>query len=583
MNNKKTIKRVISFIGNYWYLLLISLVFGIISVAMTLYIPLRIGNAIDLIRGINDVDLVGIKNIFIEVCICILVLFISQWSMSILNNKVTYKVIYDMRLVSFRNLIHYPLSFLDTVRPGEIVNIVINDVDTFADGLLMGFSQFFTGVITILGTLAFMFYINWILALVVLVLTPLSLLIARYVSTHTYKMFKTQSEIKAEQTGFVEEMISSLKVVQAYNHEDENEEEFEKINERLENCSLKAIFYSSLVNPTTRFVYAIIYALVAVIGAIMCINQKTSGEVVFSVGMLATFLSYANQYTKPFNEITGVITELQNSIACAQRVFDLMDNNKESINEKAVTIEKAQGNIDIEHVDFSYTKDKPLIQDFNLHVLKGEKIAIVGPTGCGKTTLINLLMRFYDVNSGEIKVDGINIKDITRKSLRENYGMVLQDIWLKNGTIKENIKMGKPDASDEEVIRAAKACHADSFIRRLKDGYDTYINEDGEGLSIGQKQLLCITRIMLLMPPMLILDEATSSIDTRTELKIQEAFDKLMDNKTSFIVAHRLSTIKNANKILVMKEGNVIESGSHDELLKKGGFYSKLYNSQFEN
>lgn len=582
MTNKTALKRVMTYVGKYWHLMLLSLLLGIISVAMTIYIPYQIGKAIDLIKGFNDVDFDGITSIAMQLYICIFILFVSQWTMTILNNKITYKIIYDMRLISFRNLTQYPLSFLDNHRPGEIVNIVINDVDTFADGLLMGFSQLFTGIITIIGTLVFMFVINWILALVVLALTPLSLFIAKYISSHTYAMFKKQSEIKAEQTGFVEEMISSLKVVQAYNHTDENLTNFEKINEELEKCSLKATFYSSLVNPTTRFVYALIYALVAVIGAVLCVNSTSFGGIMFSVGMLATFLAYANQYTKPFNEITGVITELQNAVACVARVFALMDEEKENVNKDAVELSNVQGNIDIDHVYFSYT-EKPLIQDFNLHVNSGKKIAIVGPTGCGKTTLINLLMRFYDPNSGEIKVDNISIKEITRESLRTNYGMVLQDIWLKSGTIKENIKMGKTDASDEEIINAAKATHSDSFIRRLPQGYDTIINEDGEGLSQGQKQLLCITRIMLALPPMLILDEATSSIDTRTEIKIQEAFDKLMQGKTSFIVAHRLSTIRNADIILVMNEGNVIESGSHKELIEKDGFYAKLYNSQFEN
>ena len=582
MTNKTALKRVMTYVGKYWHLMLLSLLLGIISVAMTIYIPYQIGKAIDLIKGFNDVDFDGITSIAMQLYICIFILFVSQWTMTILNNKITYKIIYDMRLISFRNLTQYPLSFLDNHRPGEIVNIVINDVDTFADGLLMGFSQLFTGLITIIGTLVFMFVINWILALVVLALTPLSLFIAKYISSHTYAMFKKQSEIKAEQTGFVEEMISSLKVVQAYNHTDENLTNFEKINEELEKCSLKATFYSSLVNPTTRFVYALIYALVAVIGAVLCVNSTSFGGIMFSVGMLATFLAYANQYTKPFNEITGVITELQNAVACVARVFALMDEEKENVNKDAVELSNVQGNIDIDHVYFSYT-EKPLIQDFNLHVNSGKKIAIVGPTGCGKTTLINLLMRFYDPNSGEIKVDNISIKEITRESLRTNYGMVLQDIWLKSGTIKENIKMGKTDASDEEIINAAKATHSDSFIRRLPQGYDTIINEDGEGLSQGQKQLLCITRIMLALPPMLILDEATSSIDTRTEIKIQEAFDKLMQGKTSFIVAHRLSTIRNADIILVMNEGNVIESGSHKELIEKDGFYAKLYNSQFEN
>lgn len=582
MTNKTALKRVMTYVGKYWHLMLLSLLLGIISVAMTIYIPYQIGKAIDLIKGFNDVDFDGITSIAMQLYICIFILFVSQWTMTILNNKITYKIIYDMRLISFRNLTQYPLSFLDNHRPGEIVNIVINDVDTFADGLLMGFSQLFTGLITIIGTLVFMFVINWILALVVLALTPLSLFIAKYISSHTYSMFKKQSEIKAEQTGFVEEMISSLKVVQAYNHTDENLTNFEKINEELEKCSLKATFYSSLVNPTTRFVYALIYALVAVIGAVLCVNSTSFGGIMFSVGMLATFLAYANQYTKPFNEITGVITELQNAVACVARVFALMDEEKENVNKDAVELSNVQGNIDIDHVYFSYT-EKPLIQDFNLHVNSGKKIAIVGPTGCGKTTLINLLMRFYDPNSGEIKVDNISIKEITRESLRTNYGMVLQDIWLKSGTIKENIKMGKTDASDEEIINAAKATHSDSFIRRLPQGYDTIINEDGEGLSQGQKQLLCITRIMLALPPMLILDEATSSIDTRTEIKIQEAFDKLMQGKTSFIVAHRLSTIRNADIILVMNEGNVIESGSHKELIEKDGFYAKLYNSQFEN
>lgn len=582
MTNKATLKRVIQYIGSYWYLLVLSLMLGLVFVAMTLYIPLQIGQAIDKIYGVNNVDFDAIKTISIQVFICIAILFISQWTMTIINNKITYKIIYDMRLVSFRNLTNYPLSFLDNHRPGEIVNIVINDVDTFADGLLMGFSQLFTGVITIIGTIIFMFFINWILALVVLALTPLSIFVAKYISSHTYSMFKKQSETKAEQTGFVEEMISSLKVVQAYNHTDENEIEFEKINEKLETYSLKATFYSSLVNPSTRFVYAIIYAIVAVIGAIICIKQRQAGVVVFTVGMLSTFLAYANQYTKPFNEITGVITELQNALVCVSRVFSLMDEQQETVNENAIVLKDVKGEIDIEHVDFSYTT-KPLIQDFNLHVDAGKKIAIVGPTGCGKTTLINLLMRFYDVKGGEIRVDGKKIDSLTRESLRTNYGMVLQDIWLKNASVKDNIKMGKQDASDEEVINAAKSTHSDSFIRRLPQGYDTIINEDGEGLSQGQKQLLCITRIMLALPPMLILDEATSSIDTRTEIKIQEAFDKLMQGKTSFIVAHRLSTIKNADIILVMNEGNVVESGSHEELLQKGGFYANLYNSQFEN
>ena len=572
----RTLKKVMLRIKRYWVYLIISILMAVITVASSLYAPILVGNAIDYIIGPGDVDFIGVKVVIMKFALVIVCTAVSQWIMNICNNKIIYHVTRNIRDEAIEKLEHLPLSYIDSHSYGEVVSRVIADVDQFADGLLMGFTQFFTGVTTIVGTLLFMIMINVRITLVVVLITPVSFLVAGFIAKKTYSMFKLQSETRGEQTALIDEMIGGQKVVKAYNHEQETMDKFDEINERLQKYSLKAIFFSSITNPATRFVNSLVYAGVAVTGAISAINGG------ISVGQLATFLSYANQYTKPFNEISGVITELQNALACAARVFELIEEQPEIADKpNAVVLDNADGSISLENVYFSYTKDKELITDFNLNVEPGQKIAIVGPTGCGKTTIINLLMRFYDVDSGSIKVSDVDIKDMTRHSLRAGFGMVLQDTWLRAGTIRDNIIMGKPDATEEEIIEAAKAAHAHSFIKRLPDGYDTVIGEDGGSLSQGQKQLLCITRVMLCRPPMLILDEATSSIDTRTELKIQNAFNKLMEGRTSFIVAHRLSTIQSADLILVMKDGHIIEQGKHRELLAKGDFYKNLYESQF--
>ena len=572
----RTLKKVMLRIKRYWVYLIISILMAVITVASSLYAPILVGNAIDYIIGPGDVDFIGVRSVIMKFALVIVCTAVSQWIMNICNNKIIYHVTRNIRDEAIEKIEHLPLSYIDSHSYGEVVSRVIADVDQFADGLLMGFTQFFTGVTTIVGTLLFMIMINVKITLVVVLITPVSFLVAGFIAKKTYSMFKLQSETRGEQTALIDEMIGGQKVVKAYNHEQETMDKFDEINERLQKYSLKAIFFSSITNPATRFVNSLVYAGVAVTGAISAINGG------ISVGQLATFLSYANQYTKPFNEISGVITELQNALACAARVFELIEEQPETADKPdAVVLDNADGSISLENVYFSYTKDKELITDFNLNVKPGQKIAIVGPTGCGKTTIINLLMRFYDVDSGSIKVSDVDIKDMTRHSLRAGFGMVLQDTWLRAGTIRDNIIMGKPDATEEEIVEAAKAAHAHSFIKRLPDGYDTVIGEDVGSLSQGQKQLLCITRVMLCRPPMLILDEATSSIDTRTELKIQNAFNKLMEGRTSFIVAHRLSTIQSADLILVMKDGHIIEQGNHRELLAKGGFYKNLYESQF--
>lgn len=578
MKKKSTIKRVLRYLGKYRIFLILSLVMALVTVAGQLYIPILQGNAIDNIIGEGNVDFAAVMKIIITILVTMGIVALFQWIMNICNNKITYSIVHDIRRDAFNKLQMLPVRYADSHPTGEIVSKVIADVDQFADGLLMGFTQFFTGVMTILGTLIFMIAINWKITLVVVLVTPLSFFVASFVAKKTYRMFSLQSETRGEQTGFIDEMIGNEKVVQAYGHEDEALEKFDDINLRLQKWSLKATFFSSITNPATRFVNNVVYALVALSGAVSVVKNPLA----FTVGRLSMFLSYANQYTKPFNEISGVVTELQNALACADRVLDLIEEEPLSPDaDDVLVVNEGEGHIRLEHVAFSYDKEKELIKDFNLDVKPGERVAIVGPTGCGKTTMINLLMRFYDVDSGSIKVEGKDIRDVTRKSLRSNYGMVLQETWLKSGTIKENIVTGRPDATDEEIIAAAKAAHAHGFIKRLPNGYDTVIGEDGGNLSQGQKQLLCIARVMLCLPPMLILDEATSSIDTRTEMKIQEAFAKMMNGRTSFIVAHRLSTIQSADIILVMKDGNVIEQGNHEELLAKGGFYSKLYNSQF--
>ena len=585
-DNKKIIKAVLAYIGNYKILLFVSLVMAMITVVLTLYLPILFGDAIDLIVGRGQTKFDKIFEIIITAVIVAGTTSLFQWLMTTINNKIAYNVVRDIRNDAFKRIEKLPLSYLDSHSTGDIVSRVIADADQFSDGLLLGFTQSFTGIATILGTLVFMLRIDIFTALIVMVLTPLSLLVARFISKHTYSFFKLQSETRAEQTSLINEMIGGMEVVKAYGREEKVVEAFDGINEKIEKASLKAIFFSSITNPATRFVNNIVYALVGLVGAFQVVNGG------ISVGGLSAFLAYANQYTKPFNEISGIITELQNAIACAGRLLELINEDVETedgetvlgadkLNEIDKKITNDIGNINLENVAFSYVKDKKLIEGLNLSVKKGQRIAIVGPTGCGKTTIINLLMRFYDVDSGSIKVENTDIRELTRHSLRKSYGMVLQETWLRNGTIRENIVMGKPDATDEEVIVAAKAAHSHSFISKLKDGYNTVIDEDGSGLSKGQMQLLCITRVMLLLPPMLILDEATSSIDTRTEIKIQKAFNSLMEGRTSFIVAHRLSTIKEADIILVMKEGKIIEQGNHEELLEKKGFYSELYNSQF--
>lgn len=575
-NNKEIIKKVLDYIGKYRIFLLLSIILAAISVALTLYIPILTGNAVDCILGPGQVDFAGILVILKKMAVIILLTAIVQWLMNACNNKITYQVIRDVRDEAFRKLEILPLKYIDSHAHGDIVSRIIADVDQFSDGLLMGFTQLFTGVITIIGTLLFMISINVTTTLIVVVLTPLSFFIANFIAKRTFKMSKLQSETRGEQTALIDEMIGNEKVVKAFSREEKVIEQFDEVNNRLEKASVKAIFFSSLTNPCTRFVNSLVYAGVGIVGAFLAIRGR------ISVGQLSSFLSYANQYTKPFNEISGVVTELQNAIACAGRIFEFIEEEPQIPDaEDAIVLKQPKGEIDIQDVAFSYTEDQKLITDLNLHVKPGQRVAIVGPTGCGKTTVINLLMRFYDVNKGSIQVDGVDIRKITRDSLRKGYGMVLQETWLKSGTIKDNIIMGKPDATMEEVIAAAKASHAHSFIKRLPNGYDTVISEDGGSLSQGQKQLLCITRVMLCLPPILILDEATSSIDTRTEIKIQKAFATLMEGRTSFIVAHRLSTIREADIILVMKDGNIIEQGNHETLLAKGGFYAGLYQSQF--
>lgn len=578
MSNKQIIKKVLSYIGKYKYYLLFSVIFAAVSVALTLYVPILAGRAIDCIIGAGNVDFTVIKSILLQILIVVAATSVLQWFMNVLNNRITFNVVRDMREKAFCKIQVLPFKFLDSHANGDIVSKVISDADQFADGLLMGFTQLFTGVVTIIGTLCFMLSINVWITLVVVILTPLSFFIARFIAKKTYKMFKLQSETRGEQTAFIDEMINNQKVTEAYSHKDENLKNFDDINDRLAKYSLRATFFSSITNPATRFVNSIVYASVALIGAVLAV--KGTGNI--TVGILTSFLAYANQYTKPFNEISGVVTELQNAIACAGRLIELIEEDEVEPDTKEKTLLKnPKGNIVISNVDFSYSEDKKLIENLNLDIKSGMRVAIVGPTGCGKTTLINLLMKFYDINNGSISVDCINYKNINVNSLRSSFGMVLQDTWLKSGTVKENIIMGKPYATDEEIIEASKKSYAHSFIKRLPDGYDTYIGTDGGNLSGGQKQLLCITRLMLVNPPMLILDEATSSIDTRTEIKIQKAFNNLMRGKTTFIVAHRLSTIKNADLILVMNNGSVIETGTHTELLAKKGFYFNLYNSQF--
>lgn len=575
-NNKETMKRVLKYIRKYTPALVLSLLLAGLTVLLTLYIPILTGNAVDLIIGKGQVDMAGIFAIMKKIAIAMIITAVGQWIMNTCNNYITYHVIRDIRTDAFAKLEILPLKYLDAHAYGDIVSRVIADVDTFADGLLMGFTQLFTGALTILCTLGFMLVTNVPITLVVVCITPVSFLVAKFIATKTYSMFKEQSETRGEQTSLIEEMIDNQKIVNTFSRGEAVKSKFGEINGRLQKCSLKAIFFSSITNPATRFVNSLVYAGVGVFGALVAIKGG------ISVGRLSCFLSYANQYTKPFNEISGVVTELQNAFVCAGRIFELIDEEPQVPDAAdARVLEEAQGNVELKDVYFQYVPEKKLIQNFNLQVKPGQRVAIVGPTGCGKTTVINLLMRFYDVNSGSIKVDGTDIRDITRGSLRTNYGMVLQETWLRSGTIRDNICMGKPDATEEEIIRAAKASHAHSFIKRLPKGYDTVITEDGGSLSQGQKQLLCITRVMLCLPPMLILDEATSSIDTRTEIKIQNAFATMMEGRTSFIVAHRLSTIQSADVILVMKDGNIIEQGNHETLLAQGGFYANLYNSQF--
>ncbi len=574
--DKAVLKRVLTHIKKYRILVILSFVCAMITVASTLYAPILTGDAIDLIVGKGLVDFDGIKDIIYTFVMVTVVTVLSQWFMNIINNHITYSVVRDIRIEVFNHMEELPLSYIDSHKHGDIVSRIVSDIDQFADGLLMGFTQLFTGIVTILATLGFMIAVNVPIALVVIVLTPLSLFVASFIAKRTYHLFHRQSETRGDITSLVDEMIGQQKIVQAFGYEDEALERFGEINDRLEKDSMSATFYSSIVNPCTRFLNNLVYAAVGIIGAVSVISTG------FTVGQLTCFLSYANQYTKPFNEISNVITELQNAMACAGRVFELLDETPQvPEKEQAHVLTDTKGAIEIKGVNFSYVKDKTLITNLNLSVKPGMRVAIVGPTGCGKSTLINLLMRFYDVDTGSISVDGTDIRDMTRDSLRENYGMVLQETWLKSGTIRENIAYGKPDATDEEIVQAAKLAHSDSFIRRLPQGYDTVIAEDGGNLSQGQKQLLCITRVMLLLPPMLILDEATSSIDTRTEIRIQKAFNRMMQGRTSFIVAHRLSTIREADVILVMKDGNIIEKGKHDQLMAQNGFYTNLYNSQF--
>ncbi|CDA24114.1 aBC-type multidrug transport system ATPase and permease components [Roseburia sp. CAG:197] len=574
----ETLKKVFHYMKHYIPILILSIILATITVALTLYFPILTGKAIDFILAKGKVDFAGILSLAKEGILIIAITALAQWIMNMCNNRMTYNIVRDIRKDAFDKMEHLPLSYIDSHSHGDMVSRIIADVDTFADGLLMGFTQLFTGIATIVGTLIFMLVIDVKITLVVVILTPLSLFVASFIAKKTYSMFQLQTKTRGEQTALIEEMVGNQNVVQAFNHEDEALEQFDEINQRLQKYSLRAIFFSSITNPSTRFINSLVYAAVGIVGALSVI--LTNGA--FSVGNLSCFLSYANQYTKPFNEISGVITELQNALACAARIFELIEEPaEEPDDEDAYVLENADGTVDIDHVYFSYVPDQKLIEDFNLHVKPGQRVAIVGPTGCGKTTLINLLMRFYDANSGKITVSDHDIMHMTRNSLRANYGMVLQETWLKKGTIRDNICMGKPEATEEEMIAAAKASHAHSFIKRLPKGYDTVITEDGGNLSQGQKQLLCIARVMLCLPPMLILDEATSSIDTRTEIRIQKAFLTMMQGRTSFIVAHRLSTIREADVILVMKDGKIIEQGNHDTLLAQNGFYANLYNSQF--
>lgn len=576
MKQSETLKKVLRYIRKYWFFLVCSILCAAATVTLTLYIPILTGDAIDRILGQGKVDFPAVFVILEKMAIAVALTAFTQWVMSVCNNRIAYHVVRDIRRDAFDKIQILPLKYLDAHPYGEIVSRIIADVDQFSDGLIMGFTQLFTGVITILGTLIFMFRENVGITLVVVCITPVSLFVANFIAKSTYKMFKLQSETRGEQTALIDEMIGNQKVVQAFSYEDKAMNRFDEINDRLQGYSLKAIFFSSITNPATRFVNSLVYTGVCIVGALSVIGGK------ITVGTLTCFLSYANQYTKPFNEISGVFTEFQNALACAARIFALIEETpqpEEPADVKVLT--DARGDVDLSNVAFSYVPDRKLIEDLNLHVKSGMRVAIVGPTGCGKTTIINLLMRFYDVDEGSISVDETDIRNLTRKSLRENYGMVLQETWLKSGTVRDNIVMGKPDATDEEVIAAAKAAHAHSFIKRLPKGYDTQLSEDGEGLSQGQKQLLCITRVMLCLPPMLILDEATSSIDTRTEIRIQKAFAKMMQGRTSFIIAHRLSTIVDADIILVMRDGHIIEQGNHRELLAKNGFYAELYNSQF--
>lgn len=573
---KGVIRKVLSYIGKYKYLVLLSVACAAASALLALYVPILVGKAIDCIVGAGNVDFASMVPYLVQIAVLVCITAILQWLMNVSNNRITFNVVRDMRNRAFSKIQVLPFSYLDSHPHGETVSRVISDADQFADGLLMGFTQLFTGVVTIIGTLAFMIYINFWIALVVVVLTPLSFFIARFIAKRTYNMFKLQSETRGEQTSFTDEMITNQKVTQAYGHKQQNQQKFDEINNRLAECSLKATFFSSITNPSTRFVNSVVYAAVALFGAIMAVKGN------ITVGILSSFLAYATQYTKPFNEISGVVTELQNSIACAGRLLDLIEEKEiKPDTEKSIKLDNPSGKIKLENVDFSYLPNKKLIENLNIDVHSGMRVAIVGPTGCGKTTLINLLMKFYDVDAGSISVDGIDYGCINVKSLRSSFGMVLQDTWLKSGTIKENLVIGKPNASQDEIVAAAKKAHSHSFIKRLPNGYNTFIGADGGSLSQGQKQLLCITRLMLVDPPMLILDEATSSIDTRTEIKIQRAFEKLMKGKTTFIVAHRLSTVKNADLILVMNNGSVIEKGTHESLLADKGFYYNLYNSQF--
>ena len=572
----QTLKKVLHYMKPYRFFLLLSVILAAITVASTLYLPLLIGKAVDCIVGKGNVNFDGLIAVLIKMAVMIGITSLAQWIMNVCNNKLTYQIVRDIRNEAFEKIEVLPLKYIDGHAHGEIVSRVIADVDQFADGLLMGFTQLFTGVITILGTIGFMLSVNVGITIVVLVVTPVSLFVASFIAKRTFSMFKAQSETRGEQTALIDEMIGNQKIVQAFGQEKDAIEKFDEINGRLQTCSLKAIFFSSITNPSTRFVNSLVYTGVGIFGALAAINGR------LTVGQLSSFLSYANQYTKPFNEISGVVTELQNAIACAGRVFELIEEKSQvSEVENAVSLQHVDGKVELKDVAFSYVPEQKLIENFNLQVKPGERVAIVGPTGCGKTTVINLLMRFYDVNSGSISVEDVDIREMTRHSLRAGYGMVLQETWLRAGTIRDNITVGKPDATQEEIEAAAKACHAHSFIMRLPEGYDTVISEDGGSLSQGQKQLLCITRVMLCLPPMLILDEATSSIDTRTEIKIQDSFAKMMNGRTSFIVAHRLSTIREADVILVMKDGHIIEQGNHEELLAKNGFYANLYNSQF--